>query len=724
MNRLYALIPLAALAALVVYSVRYAKGRAADGKPVTPSTWCWVAPSAIALAFLVVWGCLGLLEGWFAILSLPPSSLLVAVSGAIALRRDEVWAWYDRHPAKAQKRLRVCLVAAILVLSLLTIEVPFNGRIIIGGPTYFWLEMLLAGLLLTGLYFLGQRHAGLCGLAVALFFVTGLGQYFIKRFKNAAILPTDLMSLGTAAAVSQEYVYSLSETAHLGIACALLLVSALSLLRPPSLAPDQEQPPTKTKHGALANVGIPVASFGLLAFLVLVPSYMDLLGVQMKYWYSIDYYQMQGFYPSFIAVLQDMPIRKPKGYSSDEAERLERSYADQYEKTAESDPARQAAMAQFKEQKPSVIVVMNESFTDLSIYDGMHAGYEGPQFFKHGLGDALAQGTLNVSVHGAGTCNTEFEFLTGNSLGFIGAGKYPYSVYDLSDVDAIAAQFKEWGYDTCAIHPNYATNWNRDKIYPQMGFDQFLSIDSFGGMPNCAVDKVTPEEPHCEVFHSGVSDRETYDVMLKMLEENDDPQFFFDVTMANHGSYNQYNIPQEYLTDYQPADYEGEETPDRLNEYLSCIQKSDDDLKEFVGKLRELDRPVVLVFFGDHQPSLSASYNDYWYADEPEDVHARRAFSSNYVIWANYDVAGRDQTATEDEMSVDMLAAVTLDLIGAPLSEYQEALLDIRTLIPSLSASDYQGEDRQWYVPDEDSAYGQAYHDLSLIEYLNFATKI
>jgi hypothetical protein len=105
-------------------------------------------------------------------------------------------------------------------------------------------------------------------------------------------------------------------------------------------------------------------------------------------------------------------------------------------------------------------------------------------------------------------------------------------------------------------------------------------------------------------------------------------------------------------------------------------------------------------------------------------VHARRAFCTDYVIWANYDVAGREQVGAEDETSVDMLAANTLDLIGAPVSTFQAALLNARTQIPSLSAADYQGADRQWYAPDADGAYAQAYHDLSLIEYLNFATKL
>ncbi|MDO4806717.1 MAG: LTA synthase family protein [Coriobacteriales bacterium] len=720
MSILYAVFPLAALAALIVTSVAYARKRAASGNPLTASSWGWMLPSAAVLAFLAAWGLMGLLEGTFALAAIPASCAVIALCGAVCLRRDSVWSWVDGRPEGVRRASRIVLPILIVVLSFLCIEVPFNGRMPFGGPSYFWLEMLLVGLLQLALYFLGQRHAALCGLGVGFCLFVGIAQHFVKRFKNAAILPTDLLVLNTAAAVGKEYVFSFTEQAMAGFAVAALAICALSLVRPPV----KKAQGAKVARPVALNLGASVLCTGLLAFCVLVPSYMGLLGVQMKYWYSIDYYQMQGFFPSFIAVLQDMPIRKPEGYSNEEAERITKSYADEYRASAKDDPSHQAAARQFDEVKPSVIVVMNESFADLSIYDGMHAGYEGPQFFKNGLNDSLLRGTLNVTVHGAGTCNTEFEFLTGNALGFIGAGKYPYSIYDLSRVDALAAEFKGWGYKTCAIHPNHASNWNRDKIYPAMGFDQFLSIDDFGGMARMSVDRVTPNDPHCEVFHSGVSDIETYNRMLQMLEEDSSPQFFFDVTMANHGSYNQNNIPEEYQTNYYPTDFEGDETPERLNEYLACIQKSDDDLKEFITKLRELDRPVVLVFFGDHQPSVSAAYNDYWYTDEPEDVHARRAFSSDYVIWANYDVAGHEKTDKNDETSVDLLAAITLDIIGAPVSTYQAAQLGVRESILSLSSSGYKGADGQWYAPDAQSDYATTYRDLSYMEYLNFATKL
>lgn len=713
-----AVFPVAALALLAASSVGYARKQKSAGRPLPRSSWAWAAPPALMLVFLAVWGFMGLLEGPLFPIGSPLASLLMAGAAAVSLRREAVQDWYCRRPKPVRAALAAALCAAVLACTLLAIEVPFNSMLPAEGPQFWWLEMLLEALFLLALFFLGQRHACLCGAGVAVLSFIGIAQYFVKRFKNSAILPTDLLALNTAAAVSTEYVFALNEYALMGIAYAMLAICALSLVRPP-------QP--KAQHrvrGIAGNLAGTVASAGLLAALIFVPNYANDFGVQMKYWYTMDYYQLQGFFPTFFAVLQDMPIHMPDGYSTQTARDLTQSYASTYRSSTGADDAHTAAAAQFSQIKPTVIAVMNESFSDLSLYDGLHTGYEGPQFFKNGLNDALARGTLNVTVHGGSTCNTEFEFLTGNSTTFIGAGKYPYSIYDLSHVDALAGEFKQWGYKTCAIHPNYPSNWNRDELYPTMGFDTFLSIDDFGGMPDCAVDRTTPNEPHCEVFHSGVSDRETYNCILHMLEQDDAPQFFFDVTMSNHGAYDQENIPAEYMVDYAPKESVGEETPERLNEYLSCIERADDDLEEFVGKLRQLDRPVVLVFFGDHQPTISMAYNDHWYTDESEDVHARRAFCSSYVVWANYDVAGNEQTGDVDEMSVDMLAAKTLDLIGAPVSDFQAALLEVRRSIPSLSTLGYQGANRTWYAPNDDCTYAQAYRDLSLMEYLNFATKV
>ena len=429
-------------------------------------------------------------------------------------------------------------------------------------------------------------------------------------------------------------------------------------------------------------------------------------------------YERYGAITSFVAAAQDLEIPRPAGYSSAQAVADEQELADDHAASVDPD-ARAAAQAQFAETRPSIVCVMNESFSDMSLYDGLGVGYEGSAFFNS-IDDALVRGQLAVSTYAGGTCNTEFEFLTGNTLGYLGKGAYPYTLYDLSTTDNLASQLSNLGYDTCAIHPNLGTNWNREGIYAGFGFNEFLTIDEFEDAPQ---------------FHSGITDAATYEEVLERLRGSSKPQFIFDVTMQNHSSYDQNNIDPSLLRGYEP-DYLNESQAAELNEYLACIDASDRDLEWFIGELRKLDRPVLLVFFGDHQASVSAAVNDAMFSDEADQTHGARTYLTNYLVWANYDVAGAGSMRVE-EASSSTLGALALDAVGAPLSGYQEAQLGARLSMPTISALSYTDvEDRHHATgglktlagadPNGDPAARarDAYLKLARVQYHRFAEHV
>ncbi len=436
----------------------------------------------------------------------------------------------------------------------------------------------------------------------------------------------------------------------------------------------------------------------------------------------METYQAQGFLPSFIAIAQDFRIKVPEGYSDEEADatlnRLATAWSSD-KKVGGSSHQRRAAREQFDSSRPSVVVIQNETFSDLSDMNGLNAGYGGPQYFKNGINDALVRGDLYVSAFGGGTCNTEFSFLTGNSLAYVGAGKYPYTVYNFDQVQALPRQFRELGYRTSAIHPSKPTNWERDRVYPSMGFDDFYSQENdFLG---------------AEVFHSGVSDEATYDKVMELLESSDEPQFVWDVTMQNHSGYDLGNIPQEDQVNVEPQGVGNAKANAQLNEYLSCIQKSDEQLQAFMDRLRQLSRPVVLVFYGDHQPSITPTYIDGIYPlDEPL-VHTQRQYHTQYFVWANYDVSGNAQESDRQDTSVGYLAATTLELAGCELTPYQMAQLDCKESMPAINLFGYQDTAGTWHRlgeksdPESDDASQaafQAYQDLGVIQYREFAEKV
>lgn len=182
------------------------------------------------------------------------------------------------------------------------------------------------------------------------------------------------------------------------------------------------------------------------------------------------------------------------------------------------------------------------------------------------------------------------------------------------------------------------------------------------------------------------------------------------------------NTPADILTGYN---VEGAGNNDDLNEYLSVIGAADEDLRAFVERLSTIGKPVVLVFFGDHQPGISPAYNDASYPGEAEPGHSARTYQTRYVIWANYDVAGRDQLAADVTVSASNLGATLMNAIGAPLSRYQKAELFSTTVVPQVSSLGYQAPDGTWHaMSDAQGPQEKDLADLRTMFYYEFGSRV
>ncbi len=701
----YAPIPYTAAAALIAFTVVMVVRTRAARERITPGMILWPLPFA---ALLAVMGVLCVNElCLFSAKTLIVYSVAMEILGAATLARTFVAPWLERigggaHGIRLLRDLVLLAIAAII--SAWSLEFAWNERAGQVPVAFFALSVLVVFSLMVALYFIGQRSGVLAVIPVVACAGFGVAQYFILQFKSAAILPSDLLALGTAAAVSGNYTYEINTAVAeslVGAGAAVALLSFIWPGRPRTVA--------RGAAGVVGNLCAGVAVFGILAGTFSTVKLEEAMGFEYDRWWPIATYQTYGFLPSFIAVAQDLPIPEPEGYDDETAADIQADLVAAYDATLGATPERIAAEQQFAQVQPTIIAVMNESFSDLSLYQGLlDAGYTGPAFYNS-LGDTLQRGTLMTSVNGGGTANSEFEFLTGDSIAFIGNGKYPYQLYNLSDIECLPRQLEELGYRARAMHPQAPTNWNRALSYKQMGFEEFYSMEDFEGEPQ---------------YHAGVTDRATYDKILELLAEDDGPQFILDITMQNHSGYDAGTVPAEELTSYAPAGVTDGELLTQLNTYLTCINASDRDLAYFVDQLRQLDRPVVLVFFGDHQPNMTTSLNDALYPGEDELTHQWRLFQSTYFIWANYDVAGNDQVSAQSEIGASALAAQALHAIGAPLTDYQKALLASRSQIVSLSANGYRGADGVCYTLDAEGPYRSLVDDLRAVQYLNFARKV
>jgi phosphoglycerol transferase MdoB-like AlkP superfamily enzyme len=656
------------------------------------SNWIWSFCFFALLIFLGIYDRLSLINAIF------PQELCCAVAlgiGAyVSLRNAHIRAKLGSLHRPLPQILEFGLLLVGAYLTFIAIELPSNPYM----TDFYWeglrLEVVIIFIMMLALHFLFQRSGVGAAIAALAFEIAGIAEYFVVTFRDAPIMASDVLALGTAAAVGGGYTYILNGSVLLSLALLAATVLLLSLT------------PLVTKGGHRARcvvvnlvVGAAIIAGSVVGFKYV--SFANDLGIWYNAWIPLDSYWREGFVSSFLTQVQSFSPKEPEGYSNEKAEDLLSSYAATYDATLGSTEERKAAETQYNEIKPTVVFVMNESFSDLSIYDDLAGSYTGPNWFNSFDG-ALSKGTLYVSPFGGGTCNSEWEFLTGCSMAYMGSGVYPYMVYDMTGVENLAADLKQEGYDTLAMHPNLASNWYRNVVYPTFGFDTFLDISDFTGASK---------------LRNMVTDEATYDKIYEELTSTDDSQFILDVTMQNHGGYDTGALPASMMKDYDVDGYDNSE----LNEYLALIDESDRALESFVEKLSTLDKPVVLVFFGDHQPSIASFYNDWLTPDDNGLVHQERAHTTSYMIYANYDVAGAT-TGNVEISSTNYLAADLAQLIGMPLTDYQKAELVMQTTdVPAINALGYQDADGTWHDISEagSSSTGAAKlaSDLQTLQY-------
>lgn len=625
------------------------------------------------------------------------------------------------------------------LICLMLLEFPSNiaGVFSIADP-YMGCEYSVILGIVVGVWLICQRRPVGYVLPMAVALIYGLAEYFVETFKFAAIMPSDLRSMNTGMSVAGGYTYELTGVIVFCIAMFCVFAGAAHLMRDPLsrflsarrysldneysgkflLKVQKKKNSSAKKISYVKNAIACVLSvlLGIVCIQVPVSNAMTTkwedAGLAFDYWQAHVSFHQYGIVPSFICALQMENPDTPEGYSAEKAQQMQSALADVYNKYIGETPERAAAMAQFDEVRPNIVMVMNESFADLSFLGELGAGYTGPSFINST--DAIARGASSVSVYGGGTCNSEFEGLTGTSLGYLGAGLNPYILYDLSGIDSYPKQLKKLGYETVAIHPEVDTNWGRDRVYPQLGFDKFISINDFAEDAPRSRDHIT--------------DGATYEKVIEQIKSSSAPQFVFDLTMQGHGGYDTGLLPPEQMSDYPFNNVVDDSAAAITNEYVSSLELSDQDLRAFVEELSALDEPTVLVFYGDHQPGFSWWYKDVFMSDASAIDAQQSVYRTDYMVWANYDIAGSAWTPSTvpetsgevspyDEVSFqtgEVLPAVgnilytgtmapaslmswTMNFIGSPLTDYQKADVISRRWIQSNNIYGYMDAEGAWH---------------------------
>ena len=396
--------------------------------------------------------------------------------------------------------------------------------------------------------------------------------------------------------------------------------------------------------------------------------------------------EQNGLLYSWYCQYHESKMTEPEGYSEARAQELLAAY----EPTAGEPGA----------EEINIIVIMNESLTDYALL-GETPFAADPLPNLHGYTDNYFYGKLAVSVFGGGTCNTEYEFLTGNATAFLPEGAMPFLQYVLDDEYSLARELGALGYTKTAVHPYYSEEWNRTQVYRFLGFDEFISGADFGNtvVTNGMKATARPSE-NLISFGEGplyvrglISDQSCFE---RVLEEAGERSFVFAVTMQNHGGY-RYDGENFENTDYvTDADRRIPERPsakwrenvigrdlsgetEEVNQYLTCASLSDAAFKQLTDELETRDQKTIVLMFGDHQPALLVP-EDYM---RIEDFDETMYYDVPYLLWANFDI----EFDAPEYTSPNYLSAILKKNAGLPLTAWDQYRLDVMAQYPVVTTN-------------------------------------
>ncbi len=558
--------------------------------------------------------------------------------------------------------LSYLFLAAVPMLHLLLVELLMpRTRDIVTKMLYLNIIFYyLSFLFLLLLFRRRSQYAVLLGTLLSC--VCGTVNCVAWEYRSLPVLPWDLYSASTALSVAAEYEFTFTHqfyTIQLTFAAIAVLGFVLR---------QHHHIPRPAVHWSLTGVSA-VALAGFLLFLQTDTVFTRFGGYRYLFTPTV-YYERNGAAVSFISTLHYLNVEKPSGYDADAVA----AAADAYTGDA---AAEKSAYLSSGTEMPNVIVIMNEAFSDLRALCDYETNIPVTPFID-ALNENTIKGNLHVSVKGGNTANSEYEFLTGDTMAFLPAGSIPYQQHIKGETPNLASYFKSLGYETEAVHPYYASGWFRDHIYPWFSFDEDTFVEDFYPLYSF------------HLLRGYISDDTLFDYIIDQYEENDRnedaPRFTFAVTMQNHGSYD-----KEYDNFIPNVTVNGIEEYKRISSYLSLIRKTDEYFGALVEYFRDYDEKTVIVMFGDHQPNdnvVSTLMGNAGVDNSAAALDGHNRYITPYVIWANYDMdedAVMSLMNTED-ISINYLSTLLCTAAGLPLTGYQQFLQALQPQYPVITA--------------------------------------
>ena len=583
----------------------------------------------------------------------------------ISKRTRQIWA-----------NVWMLLTPVILFLMMEHINNPYGNLNI--GLKYWIINVAILEIIFIFFYYICFPYR----ITVIIFYGIGVififANYCVGIFRNGnAIMPSDIPALKTAMNVSSNYKIELPINSFkwisLAIICCVVTVCVCRMI--------ENRMKIKTR----------ICLGGLILVLTL-SGYMGIdfkngyYKINLDYWEISNSYYKYGIPVTFLTLCQNTKVKKPENYKKESVIEVYNTYDDNNNREQNITD----------DKRPTVIAIMNESWSDLNI---IHDFESNPDYmpFWHSFDTPVMKGDLLVSVHGSRTCNTEFEFLTGASMRNLPRLSYPYQQYSLKTLPSLAREFKNNGYDTVAIHPGKPENWNRKNALLNLEFDRFIDKNDF----------IDPE--YIGYF---ISDKSCYDKIIEEFKNKEKEKFIFAVTIQNHGGYNSSRFNNDEMVQL------GSElnTYTDAREYLTLIQKADQALESLFTYFEKIDEPVIICIFGDHQPYLDEEFYEKLYGHSLKELSSEeeeKRYMTPYLIWSNYDTGIQKE---RKNTSANFLGTLLLNASGILENPFYEYIYSMQQEITEMNRDYYRTKDGVLHKSDEDDEWLKEYQDMQYYE--------
>lgn len=542
-----------------------------------------------------------------------------------------------------------------------------------------------------------------------IFFGLALAHCYIMEFRGTPFIPMDFLSITTAAGVANTYSFKLMHTVLIG-SLLFILIIVLGIKTNTPKCNIIEKIISRTFTGTF---------FAIVVSLFYFTSIFADAGIKPDFWNQTRGYRNYGFAFNFVCNTKYLYMSVPNGYNPDDVG----DFVDNTVKDNEQNIV-------VTENAPNIICIMNESLSDLSVL-GDFTTNEDYMPFMRSLTENTVKGNLYVPVIGAGTSNTEFEFLTGHSTAFLPSGSNAYMLYIKNPIASLVSTLEGQGYSSYTLHPYYSSGWNRVSVYENMGFNKFVALENIMDISlmneyiqngnnadylQMLVEQTYPDRDKMLV-RQYISDHYNYKLLIEDFENRDKniPYFSFNVTMQNHGGYTSGASNFDECISITSSDV----YYNKASKYLSLVKESDNAFRELIEYFSNVKEPTVICMFGDHQPSIETQFIASLLGvnnlsnltiEQEQQRHA-----TPFFIWANYDI----EEKYIDKLSANYLSSYVLDVAGVKLTEYNKYLLKLSETLPVIDTVGYIDNNNNYYKWSDSSEYKNILGEYEKIQYNN-----